>query len=92
MIIKSRNSSFGITTGYRLDSHGLNPDRGKIFLFSVMSRLTLEPTQPPVQWAVRAFSLVVKQKSHEADHQCPSGAKVKNGGAIPPLPHMIVLN
>jgi hypothetical protein len=29
-----------------------------------------------------------RQTGHEADHSSPSNAKVKNGGAIPPLPHM----
>jgi hypothetical protein len=30
----------------------------------------------------------VKRQGHEADHSSPSSAEVKNGGAIPPLPHM----
>jgi hypothetical protein len=30
----------------------------------------------------------VKRQECEADHLYPSSAKVKNGGAIPPLPHM----
>jgi hypothetical protein len=30
----------------------------------------------------------VKRPGHETDHSPPSGAEVKNGGAIPPLTHM----
>jgi hypothetical protein len=30
----------------------------------------------------------VKRPGCEADHSPPSSAEVKNGGAIPPLPHM----
>jgi hypothetical protein len=36
----------------------------------------------------RALSLRVKQPGQKADHSPPSGAKLKDGGAIPPLPHM----
>jgi hypothetical protein len=31
---------------------------------------------------------MVKRPEREADHSPPSSAEVKNGGAIPPLPHM----
>jgi hypothetical protein len=30
----------------------------------------------------------VKKQGREVDHSPPSNAEVKNGGAIPPLPHM----
>jgi hypothetical protein len=43
----------------------------------------LEPTHPPVQ-AVPGL----KRPGREADHSHPSSAEVKNGGAIPPLPHI----
>jgi hypothetical protein len=33
-----------------------------------------------------AVSLRAKQQECEADHSPPSSAKVKNGGAMPPLP------
>jgi hypothetical protein len=58
---------------------------GKIFLFSIASRPALRPTQPPIQWVPGAFSPGVKQQALEADHSPPSDARVKNGGAIPPL-------
>jgi hypothetical protein len=54
-------------------------------LFSVVSRPDLGPTQPPVQWALGALSSGVKRSGCEADHSPPSGAKVKNGGAVPRL-------
>jgi hypothetical protein len=34
------------------------------------------------------FPLRVKQPGHETEHSPPSSAGVKNGEAIPPLPHM----
>jgi hypothetical protein len=37
------------------------------------------------QWVLGTVSLGLKQQEHEADQSPPSIAKVKNGGAIPPL-------
>jgi hypothetical protein len=68
---------------YGLDGRGSSPSRGKIFLFSTTSRPALGPTQPPIQWVPG-----VKLQGREADHSPPSSAEVKNGGAIPSLPHM----
>jgi hypothetical protein len=65
--------------------------RGKRFFSS--------PLHP--DWLCGSLSLLhngcreVKQLGREADHSPPSSAKVKNGGAIPPLPlHLdgVVLN
>jgi hypothetical protein len=58
------------------------------FLFSTASRPALGPTQPPIQWVPGTLSPGGKWPGHEADHSPPSFAEVKNGGAIPPLPHM----
>jgi hypothetical protein len=33
----------------------------------------------------------VKRPAREADHSPPSSAEVKNGGAIPPLPHVFLI-
>jgi hypothetical protein len=74
-----------IAMGYRLDGWSLNPGRGKIFLFYITSRLALGPTQPPIQWVSG-----VKQLGGEVDHSPPSSAEVKNGGSIPPLPHVFM--
>jgi hypothetical protein len=42
--------------------------RGKVFPFSMVSRLALGPTQPPLQWVLGAYSLGVKWPGCEADH------------------------
>jgi hypothetical protein len=47
----------------------------------------MEPTQPPVQWIQGAVSLGVNLPGRKTDRSSPSSAKVKNFGAIPPLPH-----
>jgi hypothetical protein len=49
----------------------------EIFLFTIMSRTALGPTQPPIQWVPGALSLGVKQLGREADHPPPSSAEVK---------------
>jgi hypothetical protein len=71
--------------GYGLESWGLVLGSGKIFLFSILSRLALGPTQPLIQWTLREISPGVKQSSHEADHSPAPNAEIKSGGAIPPL-------
>jgi hypothetical protein len=71
-----------MATGYELDGRGLIPGRGKIFLSSTACRQALGPTQLPIQWVSR-----VKRPGREAENSPPSSAKVKNGGAIPSLPH-----
>jgi hypothetical protein len=70
---------------YGLDSWGLIPSRGKIFLFSTVFRLVTEPTKPSIQrvsW--------VKWPGCDEDHSPPSSAEVKNGGSIPPFPHVFM--
>jgi hypothetical protein len=37
-----------------------------------------------------AFNRVVKRLGREADDSPPSAAEVKNGGAIPPFPHVFI--
>jgi hypothetical protein len=62
---------------------------------SIMSRLTLGPTQPSIKWVLEALTLVVKWLGHEADHSPPSSAMVKNEWTLPPLPqclHGVVLD
>jgi hypothetical protein len=43
--------------------------------------------QPLIQWVPGAVSPGAKRKVREADHSPPASAEVKNGGAIPSLPH-----
>jgi hypothetical protein len=45
------------------------------------------PTQPPILWVPGSLSLRVKWPGRDADDSPLSSAEVKNGGAIPPLPH-----
>jgi hypothetical protein len=40
----------------------------EFFLYSMASRPTLEPTQPPIQWVPEALSQGVKRPGCEADH------------------------
>jgi len=49
-----------------------------IFLFAKDSRPALEPTQPPIQCVLRAFSLGVKRPIRETDHSLLSSVEVKN--------------
>jgi hypothetical protein len=53
----SWSSSISIVFDYRLDDQGSISGRGKGF-FSVasVSRPTLGPTQPPIQWVPRVLS------------------------------------
>jgi hypothetical protein len=83
---KSRDSSLCIATGYGLDGRDSIPGRGKRLFFAA-SRPAVEITQPPILWTPRVSFLGVKRLGHGADHS-PSSAEVKNGRAIPPLPHM----
>jgi hypothetical protein len=62
--------------------------RAQIFTFSIASRPALGPIHSLIHWVLGAFSSEVKRQECEADHLPPSNAKVKNGGAIPPPPHM----
>jgi hypothetical protein len=48
----------------------------------------LGPTEPFIQRVSAVASLGVKRTGSEADRSPPSSAEVKNGGAVPPLPHM----
>jgi hypothetical protein len=63
-------------------------DEGKhFFLFSTASRQVLGPTEAPIQWVPGVLSPGIKRPGREAEHSSQCSADVKNGGAIPPLPH-----
>jgi hypothetical protein len=76
----------GIGTGYWL--HGLGSILAGARIFQ--SRAALGPTEPPVQWVPGSLSPRIKRLGREDDRSPPSSAEVKNGGAIPPLPHMVL--
>jgi hypothetical protein len=67
---------------------GLRFPAGQIFslLHSVQTGSGAHPESYPM--GTGALSPGVKRPGREADHSPPSSADVKNGGAIPLLPHM----
>jgi hypothetical protein len=79
-------------TGYRQDGPEFNSYHCNIFLFSTASRLTLGPTQTPIQWVPGALPQGVEQQGHVAERLPPSSAEAQKSGAIPPLPHMCSWN
>jgi hypothetical protein len=83
-----RDSSVSIATGKGSDGRDSNPDRGKIFLFSVTSRPAPGSAQLIIKRAPRALSPEVKRPEVKADHSPQSSAEVKNGGVILSLPYI----
>jgi hypothetical protein len=60
-----------------------------IVLNCAAPRLVLRPIHPPRQWVLGVLSPWgggLKWPMNEADHSSQSSCRVKNGGAIPPLP------
>jgi hypothetical protein len=77
---RNRDSSVGITTGYRLDDRGVGirvPVGLRIFFFFTSFRSALGSTQPPIQWLPGALSPRVKRPGRKADHSSPASAEVK---------------
>jgi hypothetical protein len=60
-----------------VDDQGLIPGRGNIFLFSITS---ISGAHPSYQLDTESSFPEDKQQGYEAE--------VKNGGVIPPLPHI----
>jgi hypothetical protein len=83
----SQASSIGIAMGFGLEDRDSIPDRGKRVSLPTASRPVMGTTQPLIQCVPGVISQEVKRLGREADHSLPSSAKVKNSGAIPPLPH-----
>jgi hypothetical protein len=71
--------------GLWLDVRGSIPWREKRF-FSTPQR----PDRFVSNGYLGLFPRGVKRPRREADHSHPSNAKVRNGGAIPPLPHVFM--
>jgi hypothetical protein len=70
-------------TGYGLDDRGSNPDRSKVFLFSITSRPVLGLSQSPIKRVHRTLSLAVKPLKREL-HLVP---RLRMRGALPPFEH-----
>jgi hypothetical protein len=65
-----------MATGWTIGVLGFDSRRGLgICLFTTVSRTTLGPTQPPIQWIPGAVSLGIKRQGREADHSPPSSAE-----------------
>jgi hypothetical protein len=85
----SRYSSVGIVICYDLDGPGSISGIAKLFFpFSTASTPALGPTQSPIQWVPGALSPGVKRPEVKDGHSPLPSAEVKNGGAVPPRPHM----
>jgi hypothetical protein len=67
------------------------PVRSKKFLFSVLSRLALRPTKPPIQWVTGTLPLRVKQLESEADHSPPTSAEVKETWIYTSIPSHVFM-
>jgi hypothetical protein len=64
---------------YILDDWGSNPSMGKGFSLCLVSKLTLRPTKPPIQWISGVLSLGVKHSRNVTlITSSPSPAEVKN--------------
>jgi hypothetical protein len=98
LLDKSRDSSVGIALGYELDDRRSRvrfPAELGIFLFTTVTRTALGPTQPPIQWLLRALSLGVNRPGREADthlHLAPRAKNAWNYTSTPPIRlHGVVL-
>jgi hypothetical protein len=73
---------------YGLDGRGLIPDKGKRILSTPQRPYRLRgPSSLLFNGYWGAVSPGVKRPGRGADHSSPSSAEVKNGVAMPPLPH-----
>jgi hypothetical protein len=78
---KSRGSSVGMATGYRLDDRGSGgsiPGWSWEFFFYAVSRPALVPTQPPILWVPETLCPGVKRARRGTDHSPPPGTEDKN--------------
>jgi hypothetical protein len=75
--------------GLRAGLPGCDSRQGQdIVLFFTASRPALGPTHPRIHWVPEASFPCVNWLGRDADSSPPSCVDVKNGGAIPSLPHM----
>jgi hypothetical protein len=85
----SRDSTFGIVTGYVLDDHGVGvrvPVGSRIFSTPVVQTGSgVDPTSYPM--VLKALSPGVKRQGREADHSLPTSGKVKKMWIYTSTPH-----
>jgi hypothetical protein len=80
-VLGSQDSVANTVIGYGLHDLGFESWKvQEIFLSSKMSRLTLGPIQPLIQWMLGALSLRIKQLGCDANHSPPSSVDVKYDG------------
>jgi hypothetical protein len=85
---RSRDSFVCIATDYRLEVRGSILGKDKRFSLLQTVHIGSAPLHPPVHWAPGCLSSGAKRPGREANQSPTSGSEVKNGGGIPPLPHM----
>jgi hypothetical protein len=92
ILMKNRDSSVDMSTGYGTDSWGSNPSRDK--------RLFSSPQRSDGLWGppsflsngyCELFPRGMNRPERETDHLPPSSAEVKNGSVIPPLPNVFMV-
>jgi hypothetical protein len=64
------------------------PGRDKIFLSTLQHPNLLWDHQASYLIGTEGFSPGAKLRKRESDRLPPCGAEIKEGGTIPPLPHM----
>jgi hypothetical protein len=74
--------------GHELDTAGFDSRQGPKMplVHSVQTDSGAQPASYPM--GIGGSFLGVKRPGRKVNHSTPSSAKVKNGGARPPLPHM----
>jgi hypothetical protein len=87
MFSYAERPSFTPILGYGLDDWWFGSwQKLGIFLFTTVSRPTLGPIQPPIQWVPGALSFGVKVLVREADNSPPSSVEVKNAWSYASTP------
>jgi hypothetical protein len=85
-LIRIRDSSVNIATGYGLDGWGSFLGKGRIFSFLHSAPIGSGAHQSSYIMGTWWSFPRVKPLGHEADHSPSSSAEVRNGWAIHPLP------
>jgi hypothetical protein len=71
-----------------MDGRGSIPGRARFYWFPQRPDRLGGPPSLLSNGYREALSLEVRWPAREADHSPPSTAEVRNGGAVPPLPHV----